>query len=119
VTQVQAQLVSSAGQLLGPPIGVGYANLYAEDDASVDMAASGRFVVAWTSTFSATDTDVMAEKFDGSGNAVGGPFYVASSSAADEFDASAGMDSNGNITVVYQWGGPGNVYSVDARFYSF
>jgi hypothetical protein len=121
MSSVYAQRVSSAGQWQGGPISVGWDNFRPETEPSVDMAADGRFVVSYTSYWGqnpngTSDYDVVAQQFNSSGTAAGGPFYVAWSDAAESASTVA-MDSYGNFTVVDGSVNGTAVGTTDARFY--
>jgi hypothetical protein len=63
------------------------------------------FVVVWQTTngqpFPGTDHDVVARRFDATGNALGPEILVSSGTARQDLDASVGADAAGNFVVVW------------------
>jgi hypothetical protein len=102
-SQVLAHWVSNNGFSPLLPIPVGWAG-NDEYGSSVDMAADGRFVVAYTYQYNANDSDVYAQEFSYGGAAVGPAFAVASSSSI-ELEPTVAMDSAGDFAVGYAWFG--------------
>jgi hypothetical protein len=84
---------------------------------------SGEFVISWTGPGNgvAGGLDVFAQRFDSSGNAVGGEFRVNSTTASDQTGSSVAIDSGGNILITWSsngqdgsgWGVVGQLFSPD------
>jgi hypothetical protein len=117
VTQVQARYVTANGLSQVAPISVGWAGS-SEYQSSVDMASDGRFVIAYTYQYSATDSDVYAQEFTSTGGAIGGAFVV-SNTANPEMTPSAAMDSAGDFAVGYAWIGANNTDWQSGNRYAF
>ncbi len=79
------QLNASAGKYGKPVIG---------------MAADGSFVVAWVNQIDDFNKDILARRFDASGNPLGGEFQINTSGGKQE-NPSLGVASDGSFTVVW------------------
>jgi hypothetical protein len=73
------------------------------DDFAPDVAASnGSVVIAWTNQFSATDSDIVAERFVISGGVPHGQgAFVVNDDPNREDDPSVAMAPNGRFDIVY------------------
>ncbi len=84
---------------------------------------SGEFVISWTGPGQgvANGLDVYAQRFDASGDAVGGEFRVNSTTSGDQTRSSVAIDSGGNILITWSsygqdgsgWGVVGQLFSPD------
>jgi len=72
-----------------------------QSDAATAAAPDGRSVVVWTHQYSSSDTDIYAQRFDRSGNKVGGEIRVATSSRR-ESQPDVSMDSVGDFVVTWR-----------------
>jgi len=69
---------------------------------SVNASSSnGSSVAVWTDTYSSTDRDIRAQRFDAYGNK-SGPEIVISNSSLDERTPAVAMDGFGNFVVAWQ-----------------
>jgi hypothetical protein len=62
--------------------------------------SNGEFVVAWTDTWSPTDTDIRAQRYNSVGVKLG-PEIIVAFSTAREHDASVAIDNAGQFVVTY------------------
>jgi hypothetical protein len=89
-------------------------NTYTTSNQSYPSAAadaSGNFVVAWASYGQdGSSFGIFAQRFDGSGAAVGLEFLVNVSTAFSQFQPSVAMDPSGNFIVAWQ-----DAYGILAR----
>ena len=70
---------------------------------SVAMDGSGNFVVTWDSVNQDGDvTGIFGQRYDASGNPVGGEFQVNTFTTSYQQNPSVAMDGTGNFTVVWQ-----------------
>ena len=73
------------------------------DQFEVASASSsgGRSVVVWTDRFSSTDTDIKAQRYDSSGNKIGGELVINNSSGTLDGQPAVAMDSFGDFVVTW------------------
>ena len=64
------------------------------------MATDGSFVVAWVNQIDDFNKDILARRFDASGNPLGGEFQINTSGGKQE-NPSLGVASDGSFTVVW------------------
>ena len=95
---IRAQRFNSFGGRLGPEIIVAFTTL-PEYSPSVAMNDQDQFVVSYTQAVG-SDTNVLAQRFDSNGNAVGAPIQVGAGTFA-ESDSDVAMDLYGNFVVSY------------------
>jgi hypothetical protein len=96
---IRAQRYTSLDEKKGPEIVVAFTSLV-EFSPSVAINDSGQFVVSYTQTVAGGDTNVVAQRYDSSGNAVGGPIQVGSGIFA-EGNSRVAIDRAGNFVVSY------------------
>jgi hypothetical protein len=74
-----------------------------QTDAKTAMDANGNFVVVWTAdgNLDGNGKGVFAQRFDASGNKLGGEVRVNTTTANDQSQADVAMDANGNYVVVW------------------
>lgn len=95
---IRAQRFNSAGQKVGSEIVVSFSGLD-EGSPAVAMDASGNFVVTWMQTVG-SDTNVVAQRFNSAGTAVGGIVQVGAGTFR-EHNPSIAMDARGDFVVAY------------------
>ncbi len=88
-----------------------------EDPASVAIDNQGDFVVAWTQVQPNGNTDVLARKFNASGNAVGGIVPVAVGTFA-QTQPHVAMDAAGDFVVSYTRNTNNNNPDIFAKLYN-
>jgi hypothetical protein len=97
---IRAQRYNSSGAKTGPEIVVAFTSR-SEFQPSVAINDSGQFVVSYTQfVVAGGDTNVVAQRFDSGGNAVGGPIQVGSGTFF-ETRSHVAMDRAGNFVVSY------------------
>jgi hypothetical protein len=114
--QIHAQRLNSAGAKVGPEILVSTSPL-AEEFPSVAIDSKGDFVVSWQATQANGNTFILAQKFNPSGNAVGGVVQVAVGTFA-QTEAHVAMDANGDFVVAYTRDTNDNNPDVFAKLYN-
>ncbi|MGV6858948.1 MAG: DUF4347 domain-containing protein [bacterium] len=67
---------------------------------AVAADSSGNYVIVEES-YTGTDIDLVAQRYDASGNPVGGTININTTSANNQFDPDVAMDANGNFVVVW------------------
>lgn len=77
-----------------------------KEDLSPDVAAvprppSGQYLVAWRNDASLSNTDIWAQRVDGSGTPEGSAFMVSDNTSYDSFPAVAGSNSNQQYLVTW------------------
>jgi hypothetical protein len=68
---------------------------------SVAMDANGNYVVVWSGNGPGDTAGIFAQRYNADGVAQGGEFRVNSTVANNQYDASVGMDANGNFVVAW------------------
>jgi hypothetical protein len=96
---IRAQRYDSSGGKTGPEIVVAFTSLV-ERAPSVAINGSGHFVVTYTQGVAGGDSNVLAQRYDPSGNAVGGPIQVGAGTFAED-DSHVAMDQAGDFVVSY------------------
>ena len=96
---IRAQRFNSAGQKTGSEIVVSFSSLD-EGSPSVAMDNRGNFVVTWVQTQPGGDTNVVAQRFNSAGTAVGGVVQVGAGTFK-EHNPSVAMDAHGDFVVAY------------------
>jgi hypothetical protein len=88
---------------------------------SVAMGGSGGFVVVWQSgplNAARCCTQIEAQRYDASGNALGGEFRVNTYSGLDNFSPDVGTDDVGNFVIVWTSYPYGYAAEVNAQRFS-
>jgi hypothetical protein len=96
---IRAQRYNSFGGKLGPEIVVSFSSLD-ESSPRVAMNDLGQFVVTWVQYVPGGDSNVVAQRFDSNGNAVGGVIQVGAGTF-QETSPDVAMDRSGNFVVAY------------------
>jgi len=93
-----------------------------QDSAVVASAADGSYVVVWVRYGANGDTtsqgDIIAQRYDSTGNAVGGEFVVNTYTTGSQISPSVSMNDNGSFVVVWSGVGTGGYSGIWARQYS-
>jgi hypothetical protein len=105
------QLLSLGAGFIGPINTTTRNNQFNPDNAS---SSSGNSVVVWTDTFSPTDHDIRAQRFDRAGNKAGSEIVVSFSSR-DEDQPKVAMNNGGVFVVTWTQTLPGGDTNVVAR----
>ncbi len=103
---VYGRRYNAAGNPLGAEFQIAQTTVGAQDNPSVAMNASGRFVVTWQgSGVGDTDTGVFARIYNASGTPATDEFAVPAELTGSQTDSGVGIDSAGNFVVT--WSGVG------------
>ena len=89
----------------------------AQFDSDNASAANGTSVVVWTDSFSSTDRDIRAQRYNSLGGKLGSEIVV-SASTADEGSPSVAMNDRGDFVVTWTQAAPGGDTNVVARRYN-
>jgi Matrixin len=99
---VYAQRYNSQGVAQGGAFLVNTTTAGDQTDPSVAMAASGNFVIVWTSAGQdGSGLGVFGQLFSSNGAATGKEFRVNTTTAGDQYDASVAMSNSGGFVVVW------------------
>jgi hypothetical protein len=114
IRDIRAQRLLN-GKLVGPEILVSTG--VAADPASVAINNQGDFVVAWTQIAQNGNTDVLAQAFNPSGNAIAGIVPVATGTYA-QTQPHVAMDAAGDFVVSYTRNTNNNNPDIFAKLYN-
>ncbi|MFN2135881.1 MAG: hypothetical protein ACK2UK_08000, partial [Candidatus Promineifilaceae bacterium] len=100
---IKARVYSASGEpLSNAPILVNNTTAGTQFNPDIAMDGSGNFVVVWESSTNTLDSpDIFGQRFDSSGNKVGGEFRVNTEITGQQREPSIAMDSTGDFIVVY------------------
>lgn len=118
---VYARLYDATGAAVGSEFKVNTGSVDDQFEPTVAMDAMGNFIVVWTSE----DQDgslggIFAQRFDASGNKLGGEFRVNSTTSGDQSAPAVAMDAFGNAVVSWTSAGQdGSGTGVYAQRYNF
>jgi hypothetical protein len=105
------QLMSLGPEFIGP---INTTTRNAQFDSDNASNAGGQSVVVWTDTFSSTDHDIRAQRFNSFGTKIG-PEIVVSFSGLDEGSPSVAIDGQGRFEVAWTQFLPGGDSNVVAQ----
>jgi hypothetical protein len=71
------------------------------DTPAVAVDHNGNFVIAWTQFVSGRENNILAQRFNPAGNAVGNTVFVATTSR-DESNPDVAMDRDGDFVIAFQ-----------------
>ncbi len=117
---VYAQRYNSSGEPLGVNFKVnnGEGTAYQEYPPSVSMDASGGFVICWTDYSLEYNDDIYAQRYNSSGQAMGGNFRVNDDEEERREDApSVSANAEGDFVICWEHMGDSN-WDIYARQYS-
>jgi len=114
---VKAQRFNSGGSAQGSEITVDSNLLGTSNRAAVSMADDGSFVVVWSDQPLLGNFDINGQRFDASGNTLGGNFTVNTTTSSDQVASSIAMSANGDFIVSWEGNGTGDSSGVFARRY--
>uniref|UniRef100_UPI0039BC7043 DUF4347 domain-containing protein n=1 Tax=Nitrospira sp. BLG_1 TaxID=3395883 RepID=UPI0039BC7043 len=98
---IYGQRYNSAGTAQGSEFIIA-SNAANERLASVDMNASGAFVVTWERDQGTGDYDIYARLYNSSGTAITSEFLVNDTTTYDQEHAHVGMAADGSFVVVFE-----------------
>jgi hypothetical protein len=85
------------------PDGTTYFDLYGQDSPDIAMNASGQFVVVWQSEEQdGDDAGVFAQRYNPSGQPVGGEFQVNTMTTGDQYSPSVAIRNDGSFVVAWE-----------------
>ena len=119
---VYAQRYDASGVAQGGEFQVNTETTDFQSEPSVDMDASGNFVIAWHSIGQDGDgAGVYAQRYDASGVAQGGEFLVNTETTDFQSEPSVSMASTGDIVIAWESAGgqDGSSHGVYAQRYEF
>jgi hypothetical protein len=95
-------------------------NPQASDNFESDNASSfnGPSVAVWVNTFSGTDHDIWAQRYDQLGQAAGAPIQVDFLGSDDSYVPHVSMDYSGRFVVTWEDLNRDGTYSVMMRYYN-
>jgi hypothetical protein len=98
----------ATGAALGPAKRINAQLTGYSKNPAIGMGLIGEFVVAWEDNLTGV-TDIMAQRFDRSGNMVGGNFEVSDVAGQTEpaVEPSVAVDDGGHFCIAYVCQGPG------------
>ncbi|MCD6498296.1 MAG: DUF4215 domain-containing protein, partial [Deltaproteobacteria bacterium] len=116
---VYGQRYDAVGNALGGEFRVNTTTADQQDHPSVSMDATGDFVVVWQSSGQdGSGYGVYGQRYDASGNALGGEFRVNTTTANTQEMPSVSMDATGDFVVVWEsYGQDGSGYGVYGQRY--
>jgi hypothetical protein len=117
---VYGQRYDSNGNPVGGEFRVNSTTHDDQTNPSVAMDSNGDFVVAWQShNQDGSGWGIYAQRYNSSGNPVGGEFRVNSTTHDDQTNPSVAMDPNGDFVVAWQsHNQDGNGWGIYAQQYS-
>ncbi|HEY7113775.1 MAG TPA: S-layer homology domain-containing protein [Thermoanaerobaculia bacterium] len=99
---VFAQRFSSAGEKIGHELRVNTADFNSQNQSCVAVQPAGDFLVAWTSVSQAgSHFDIYGQRFNISGERVGGEFLVSTETPGYQENPSAAVDPAGAFVVAW------------------
>jgi len=102
-TGVFGQRYDSAGNKRGSEFRVNSYTSGPQQNPAVASDATGNFIVAWNSDSQDGDqTGVFGQRYDSSGNRLGGEFQVNSFTLTEQSNPAVASDAGGNFVVVWQ-----------------
>jgi hypothetical protein len=103
--EIYGQRYDGSGRPIGGQFRVNAHTLSAQWDPAVAMDANGDFVVVWHSRFQdGSSYGIFAQRYDASGERVGGEFLVNSYTTGDQSFPAVAADPAGNFVVVWDGG---------------
>ena len=105
---IKAQRYNSGGVSQGSEITVDSNLLGVSDRPAVGLADDGSFVVVWSDQPVLSSFDISGQRFNASGNTVGGEFTVNTTTSSDQVAPSIAMSSNGDFIVSWEGNGTGD-----------
>ena len=100
-TAVFARRFDSSGTPLAPEFVVTSSTSTALSNPAVGVAANGAFVVVWEQASPESGGDVLAQRYDAAGVAVGSAFRVNAYTTREQADPVVAMDGAGNFVVAW------------------
>jgi hypothetical protein len=101
---IKARVYDASGVPLGNgPFLVNNTTAGTQFNPDIAMDSNGNFVVVWESSTNTLDSpDIFGQRFDSSGNKVGGEFLVNTETTGQQREPSIAMNGDGDFVVVYE-----------------
>ena len=100
---IYGQRFDAAGNAVGGEFQVNSETAQQQTAPAIAMDAAGNFVVAWQSQGQdGSGEGIYAQRFDASGNALGGEFQVHGETLLDQAQPAVAMGASGDFVVVWQ-----------------
>ncbi len=118
---IYAQRYNASGNKVGGEFQVNTTTAGDQEYPSVAMNAFGGFVITWQSNGQdGNGWGIYAQRYDYSGNKVGGEFQVNTTTAGDQTNASVAMGALGAFVVTWQsYGQDGSGWGIYAQQYDY
>lgn len=97
---IYAQRYNALGQKLGSEFRVNTTVAGNQQNSTVAMDATGRFVIVWTSDPTGTNADIVARAFDADGTPTTGEMLINATTAGNQRYGDVAMDLSGDSFVV-------------------
>lgn len=97
---IHAQIYDAAGAAIGDPVWVDRTG-YNDQFPSVAATPDGGFLITWNAYSAATGADIVAQRYDSSGSAVGNEFRINSTLPGQQFESSIASTSDGGFVVTW------------------
>ncbi|WP_221409173.1 putative Ig domain-containing protein, partial [Reichenbachiella versicolor] len=118
---IQAQRYNSSGEKQGSVFLVNTHTTGNQNTPDIAMDADGDFVIVWSGDggYVHGGTDIMAQRFDASGNKVESEFRVNFGTFKNSINPAISMDADGDFVVTWQDENvDGDDYGIEARLYN-
>jgi hypothetical protein len=100
---VYAQRYDANGNAIGGEILVNTSTTGDQTNPSIAIDDAGNFVIAWQTTHLGSGFfNVYAQRFDASGNKLGGEFRVDAVAGGDVINADVAMDADGDFVIAFE-----------------
>ena len=100
---VFAQRFTSSSVRVGPEFRVNTTLLNEQRNSTLAMQPAGDFMVVWTSYFGSHSDIIYGQRFNVSGEKVGGEFLVSTATTGYQVGPSAAIDSSGGFVVAWDF----------------
>ncbi|WP_168565747.1 cadherin domain-containing protein [Crateriforma spongiae] len=112
---IYARRYNASGNLIGSQFTVNSTTAGPQSEVSLSMDDSGNFMFTWTGEGTGDTDGVFAQRYDASGNALGGETLINYTTTGNQSRASVAMLSPTQYVVVWSGDGPGDTDGVYAR----
>ncbi|MCA9131577.1 MAG: DUF4347 domain-containing protein, partial [Planctomycetales bacterium] len=102
---VFAQRFNNLGVRQGIAFQVNDGSLLPRQNASIDVAADGRFVIAWQAFGTFDAGDIYARRFDAAGNALDTSDLAVETASGGDYDPVVSINDSGDFAVAWDDGG--------------
>ncbi|WP_146413189.1 cadherin domain-containing protein [Crateriforma conspicua] len=113
--EIYARRYNASGNLIGSQFTVNSTSSGSQNHTSLAMDDAGNFIFTWAGEGTGDTDGVFAQRYDASGNALGGETLINYTTTNDQSHASVAMRSPTQYVVVWSGDGPGDTDGVYAR----